>query len=69
MVLLEKFHQCAFCKIEERTFLVVSVPSASIWNVRNAKDIPLLVQIEERMREMCFYNGDPFPPSVYLGGH
>ena len=52
-----------------RPFLVVSVPNTGVLNIREAKNVPLLVQDEERVREMRSFDQGPLPPSVYLGRH
>ena len=46
-----------------RPYLVVFTLSARVLNVREAKNVLLLVQNEERMHEMRSFDG---PPSVYL---
>ena len=45
-----------------RPFLVVSVPSTGVLNVHRAKNVPLLVQNEEHMRETHSFNRGPLPP-------
>ena len=50
-----------------RPYLIVSAPSAGVLNVHKAINAPLLVQNEEHMHEMHYFDGGPGPPlSVYL---
>ena len=49
------------------SYLVVSAPSAGVLNVCEVKNVPLLVQSEERIHEMRSFDGGSLPPSVYLG--
>ena len=49
-----------------RPYRVVSVPSAEVLNVCEAKNIPLVVQNEERVGKMRPFNQGPLLPSVYL---
>ena len=52
-----------------RPYLVVSAPSTGVSNVCEVKNVPLLVQNEERVREMHSFDRGPLPASVYLGRH
>ena len=45
-----------------RPFFVVSVPSAGVLNVHEAKNVPLLVQNKERVCEMRSFSRGPPPP-------
>ena len=48
-------------KMSLRPYLVVSAPSAGVLNVHKAKNVPLLVQNEDCVREMRFFDRGPLP--------
>ena len=50
-------------------YLVVSAPSAGVLNVCKVKKVLFMVQNRKLVRKMCFFDGEPLPPSVYLGRH
>ena len=52
-----------------RPYLVVSAPSGRVSTIREVKIILLQVRNEECMCETRSFNGEPLPPSVYLGRH
>ena len=43
-------------KMSLQPYLVVSPPSTGVLNVHKVKNVPLLVQNEDCVREMCFFN-------------
>ena len=43
-------------------YLVVSVPSAEVSNIREVKNILLLVQNEKRVHKMHSFDQGPLPP-------
>ena len=80
MTLLQLFHTeilaCLYrtCpteveKMSLRPYLVVSVLSAEVLNVCEAKNVPLLVQNKERVGKMRPFHWGPLLPSAYLGRH
>ena len=53
-------------KTSLRTYLVVSAPSGEVLNVREVKNVPLIVQNEECVHEMSSFDQGPLHTSVYL---
>ena len=49
-------------KTHLRVYLVVSAPSAGVLNISKVKNVPLLVQNEERACEISSFNLGPLPP-------
>ena len=47
-----------------RPYLVASAPTAGVLNVREAKNVPLPNQNEERVREIRSFDREPISPSV-----
>ena len=47
-----------------RPYLVVSATSAGVSNIHDAKNVPLLVQNEERVHEMHSFDGGSPPPPL-----
>ena len=56
-------------KMSLRPYLVVSAPSAEVLNVHKATNVPFLVQNEDCVREMRFFDRGPRLPSIYQGRH
>ena len=66
MMSLSRGEGSPIVRTSSRTYLLVSAPSGGVSNIHEVKNVPLLVQNEERIHEMHSFDGGTLLPSVYV---